>query len=166
MRLIELLLAEFDREAGLTRRVLARAPGDRLDFCPHPRSMTLGRLITHLAELPAWGAALLASDGFDLANRPANDRVEASLADALASFDRNVSAVRHAIVTRTDAELLAPWTLKTEGKDVFTVPRLIALRLLLLEHSTHHRGQLTVYLRLLDVPVPALYGPSADEGHL
>ncbi len=164
MRLTDILLAEFDREAGLTRRVLARAPGDRLDFCPHPRSMTLGRLITHLAELPAWGAALVASDGFDLADRPANDRVEASLADVLAAFDRNISSARQAIVARTDAELLAPWTLKTGGRDVFTVPRLIALRMLLLEHSTHHRGQLTVYLRLLDVPLPPLYGPTADEG--
>lgn len=164
LRFTDILLAEFDREAGLTRRVIARAPADRFDWRPHPRSMTLGRLVTHLADLPGWAATLVASAAYDLADRPAGERVESSLAAAVALFDANVAAVRREIVARTDAELLAPWTLRSDGRDVFTVPRLVALRTLLLEHSTHHRGQLTVYLRLLDVPVPPLYGPTADEG--
>jgi uncharacterized damage-inducible protein DinB len=164
LKFADVLLAEFDREAGLTRRVLARVPANRFDWRPHEKSMTLGRLVTHLAELPGWGASLVAVTEYDLANRPSTDHTEPTLQAALARFDGNVAAARQAIVERTDPELLAPWTLKSEGRELFTAPRLVALRTLLLEHSTHHRGQLTVYLRLLDVPLPPLYGPSADEG--
>jgi uncharacterized damage-inducible protein DinB len=166
LKFVDVLLSEFDREAGLTRRVLARVPPDRLDWQPHPKSMTLRRLITHLAELPGWGASLIASTEYDLANRPATGQADETLDAALSRYDANVAAVRQAIAARTDPELLAPWTLKSEGRELFTAPRLVALRSLLLEHSTHHRGQLTVYLRLLDVPLPPLYGPSADEGRL
>jgi uncharacterized damage-inducible protein DinB len=164
LKFTDVLLAEFDREAGLTRRVLVRVPADRLEWRPHEKSMTLGRLVTHLAELPGWAASLVAATEYDLANRPSTAETDVTLEAALARFDANVAAVRQAIVTRTDGELLAPWTLKSEGRELFTAPRLVALRTLLLEHSTHHRGQLTVYLRLLDVPLPPLYGPSADEG--
>lgn len=166
LKFADVLLAEFDREAGLTRRVIARAPADRFGWRPHEKSMTLGRLVTHLAELPGWAASLVATAEYDLANRPPSDETDPTLEAALARFDANVAAVRQAIVARTDPELLAPWTLKSEGRELFTAPRLVALRTLLLEHSTHHRGQLTVYLRLLDVPLPPLYGPSADEGRL
>jgi uncharacterized damage-inducible protein DinB len=164
LKFADVLLAEFDRESGLTRRVLARVPPDRFEWRPHEKSMTLGRLVTHLAELPGWGASLVTLTEYDLANRPSTTDTEATLASALARFDANVTAARQAIVARTDGELLAPWTLKSDGRELFTAPRLVALRTLLLEHSTHHRGQLTVYLRLLDVPLPPLYGPSADEG--
>jgi uncharacterized damage-inducible protein DinB len=164
MRFTEVLLVEFDREAGFTRRVLERVPQARLSWQPHAKSMSLGRLVNHLVELPAWGSALVARDGYDLSERPAANDAAHSIADSLVAFDRNIAALRQALAARTDGELLAPWTLRSEGREVFTVPRLIALRSLLLEHSTHHRGQLTVYLRLLDVPLPALYGPSADEG--
>jgi uncharacterized damage-inducible protein DinB len=166
LKFADILLAEFDREAGLTRRVLVRVPADRLEWRPHEKSMTLGRLVTHLAELPGWGASLVASTEYDLASRPASNQTDLTLEAALARFDANVGAMRQAIVSRTDPELLAPWTLKSEGRELFTAPRLVALRTLLLDHSTHHRGQLTVYLRLLDVPLPALYGPSADEGRI
>lgn len=164
LKFADVLLAEFDRESGLTRRVLSRVPADRFDWRPHEKSMTLGRLVTHLAELPGWGAALVAATEYDLANRPPAGRTDPTLEAALARFDANVVMARQAILRRTDGELLAPWTLRSEGRELFTAPRLIALRTLLLEHSTHHRGQLTVYLRLLDVPLPPLYGPSADEG--
>lgn len=166
LKFADVLLAEFDRESGLTRRVLARVPADRFDWRPHEKSMTLGRLVTHLAELPGWGASLVAATEYDLANRPPAGHTDLTLEAALARFDTNVATVRQAILGRTDGELLAPWTLKSEGRELFTAPRLVALRTLLLEHSTHHRGQLTVYLRLLDVPLPPLYGPSADEGRL
>ena len=166
LKFADVLLAEFDREAGLTRRVLVRVPSDRFEWRPHEKSMTLGRLVTHLAELPGWGAALVATTEYDLTNRPATDLTDLTLDAALARFDANVAAMRQAIVSRTDPELVAPWTLKSEGRELFTAPRLVALRTLLLDHSTHHRGQLTVYLRLLDVPLPALYGPSADEGRI
>ncbi len=164
LRFSDVLLMEFDREAGLTRRLLTRIPTDRLEWRPHERSMTLGRLATHLAELPAWGVQLIERAEFDLADRPGVDRAEPTASAIVALFDANTAAARSAVVQRSDAELLAPWTLRRSGVDVFTVPRLVALRTLLLQHATHHRGQLSVYLRLLDVPLPPLYGPSADEG--
>jgi len=128
--------------------------------------MTLGRLVTHLAELPGWGASLVETREYDLSQRPATEQTDLTLDAARARFEANVAAMRQAIVSRTDPELLAPWTLKSEGRELFTAPRLVALRTLLLEHSAHHRGQLTVYLRLLDVPLPPLFGPSADEGRI
>ena len=166
LRFGDILLAEFDREAGLTRRLLVRTPEDHMDWRPHPKSMTLGRLVTHLAELAGWGVAVLASDGFDLADRPDGESVEPSVGAVLSRFDASIAAARAEIVGRTDGELLTPWTLRREGRDVFTVPRLVALRTVLLHHSAHHRGQLSVYLRLLDVSLPPLYGPTADEGRL
>jgi uncharacterized damage-inducible protein DinB len=164
LRFADLLLAEYDREAALTRRLITRVPVDRLDWRPHDRSMTLGRLATHLAELAGWGASVLTADAFDLANRPPVDRREASVQAVIDLFDANVRLARAALVGRTDGELLAPWTLRRDGQDVFTVPRLVAARTVLLQHAAHHRGQLSVYLRLLDVPLPPLYGPTADEG--
>jgi uncharacterized damage-inducible protein DinB len=165
MRFVDILLVEFDREAGLTRQVLERLQGDRLDWQPHPRSRTLGQLALHLAELPRWGASVAAGAEFDLEQMPATPSASpANVAGLLTLFEANSSEARRAVSTRTDAELLAPWTLRRAGDEVFTVPRLMAVRTVLLQHATHHRGQLTVYLRLLDVPLPPLYGPTADEG--
>jgi uncharacterized damage-inducible protein DinB len=165
MRFVDILLVEFDREAGLTRQVLERLPGDRFDWQPHPRSRTLGQLGLHLAELPRWGALVAAGAEFDLEHIPTMPAVPpSSVAALLTLFSTNASDARRAVSGRTDAELLAPWTLRRAGEEVFTVPRLMAIRTVLLQHGTHHRGQLTVYLRLLDVPLPPLYGPTADEG--
>jgi uncharacterized damage-inducible protein DinB len=164
VRFIDILLAEFDREANLTYAVLGRIPGDRLDWQPHQRSRTIGQLAAHLADLPRWATAVIEGREFDLDAMPPSTESPASLADVISRFDVNVGEARRALVARTDAELLAPWTLRRGGEEVFTVPRLIAVRTVLLQHATHHRGQLTVYLRLLDVPLPPLYGPSADEG--
>ena len=165
MRFVDILLVEFDREAGLTRQVLERLPGDRFDWQPHPRSRTLGQLALHLAELPRWGALVAAGAEFDLEHIPTVPAVPpSSVAALLTLFSTNASDARRAVSGRTDAELLAPWTLRRAGEEVFTVPRLMAIRTVLLQHGTHHRGQLTVYLRLLDVPLPPLYGPTADEG--
>ena len=163
IRFVDVLLAEFDRETALTRRLLVRMPADRLDWQPHARSRTLGGLAMHLAELAAWGAVLVEQAEFDLESRRPADRSSASLDELLSLYDANVTLVRRAVASKTDAELLAPWTLRRGGTEVFTVPRLIALRTLLLQHATHHRGQLSVYLRLLDVPLPPIYGPTADE---
>jgi uncharacterized damage-inducible protein DinB len=163
MRFVDILLVEFDREARLTRQVLERLPGDRLDWQPHPRSRTLGQLALHLAELPRWGASVAAGAEFDLEQISIAPPMAPSAA-LLTLYDANTSEARRAVSTRTDAELLAPWTLRRAGDEVFTVPRLMAVRTVLLQHATHHRGQLTVYLRLLDVPLPPLYGPTADEG--
>jgi uncharacterized damage-inducible protein DinB len=163
---LSLLLSEFDREMGATRRVLARVPDAHLTWRPHQRSMPLGRLATHVASLPGWLAAIVREDAFDLANVPAEPIEDASTAAAIARFDAAAADARRALVDTTDARLLANWTLRKEGHDLVSAPRIVALRTEGLYHLTHHRGQLTVYLRLLDVPLPPIYGPTADEGRL
>lgn len=124
--------------------------------------MTLGGLATHLANLPIWGDIILNQTSFDLADAPPQLNEKVSRAEVLADFDQKVRATR-AWLDRTDAELVAPWTLKRGGQQMFTMPRVAAFRSFVLSHSIHHRGQLSVYLRLNDVPVPAIYGPTADE---
>lgn len=164
--LLDQCLSEFDREIGVTRRVLARVPGDRLSWGPHPRSMTLGRLATHLASLPGWLPQILNETTFDLASLPAMALVDESSAAILARFDAGVADARRALRESTDARLADTWTLRKDGEVILTLPRIVALRTEGLYHLTHHRGQLTVYLRLLDIPVPPIYGPTADEGRL
>lgn len=162
----EQCLSEFDRELGVTRRVLQRVPGDRLTWAPHIRSMTLGRLATHIASLPGWLPVFLETSSFDLADLPAQWAGDPSVDDILSRFDANTATARRALVATTDARLAEIWTLRKDGQVVVTVPRIVALRTEALYPLTHHRGQLTVYLRLLDVPVPPIYGPTADEGRL
>src|SRR5262252_8745912 len=157
------LLADFDHEMGTTRRLLERLPDDRLGWKPHPRSMTLGGLATHLSTIPQWGNTILDATAFDLAEAPPNAAEKTSRADILASFDAVCRATR-AAMDKTDAEYQALWTLKRGGQQVFSVPRVAAFRSFVLHHVIHHRGQLSLYLRMNDVPVPAIYGPSADEG--
>lgn len=164
--LMDQLISEFDRESGATRRVLARVPGDRLTWQPHLRSMTLGRLATHIAELPAWIAYIAQEPGFDLASVPEVPRLESSVQAIATLFDAGIANARQALCASTDARLLETWTLRHKGQSVLTLPRIVALRTEGLYHLTHHRGQLTVYLRLLDVPLPPVYGPTADEGRL
>jgi uncharacterized damage-inducible protein DinB len=164
--LLDQCLSEFDREMGATRRVLMRVPDDRLSWRPHPRSMTLGRLATHVAEIPGWAQGVLDAPGFDLADicaAPAEDPA----ADAVRTrFEASVARARAALTASTDARLAETWTLRKDGLVLLTVPRIVALRTECLYHLTHHRGQLTVYLRLLDIAVPPTYGPTADEGRL
>jgi uncharacterized damage-inducible protein DinB len=149
---------------GLTRRVLERVPDGQFDWKPHQKSMTLGRLAEHLAELPGWAKVSIQMDGTDMmVGRPADHVPPATRAAVLELFDRNVSEARSALSGRTDAELMAPWTLRAAGKEVFTMPKAIVLRSFVMNHVIHHRGQMTVYLRQHDVPVPSIYGPSADE---
>ena len=157
------LLADFDHEMGTTRRLLERLPDDRLSWKPHAKSMSLGGLATHLANLPHWGATILNDASFDLAAAPPNLAEKASRAEILAAFDDTCRATR-AMMEKTDAEYQSLWTLERGGQQVFSVPRVAAFRSFVLHHVIHHRGQLSVYLRLNDVPVPAIYGPSADEG--
>jgi len=164
--LLDQCLSEFDREIGVTRRVLARVPGDRLSWGPHPRSMTLGRLATHIASLPGWLPQILNETTFDLASLPAMALVDETLVAILARFDTGVADARRALRESTDARLADTWTLLKDGEVILTLPRIVALRTEGLYHLTHHRGQLTVYLRLLDIPVPPIYGPTADEGRL
>lgn len=163
MALKDGLLAEYDHEMGTTRKLFDRLPDDRFSWKPHEKSMTLGGLATHLSNLPHWGDMILNRPMFDLAEAPPNLQAKASRAEVLAFFDERVKATR-GWLDKTDAELVAPWTLKRGGQQMFTMPRIAAFRSFVLSHSIHHRGQLSVYLRLNDVPVPAMYGPTADEG--
>jgi uncharacterized damage-inducible protein DinB len=160
----EALLPEYDREMGLTRRLLERVPDAQFPWKPHERSMPLGRLAEHLAELPHWVVESITNISTEISTRtPADHQPPATRQAVLALFDQNVKAGRAALAGRTDAELMAPWTLKAQGKEVFTMPKAAALRNFVMNHVIHHRGQLSVYLRLQDIPLPSMYGPSGDE---
>ena len=162
MALVDALLPEFDHEMTTTRKVLERVPEDRFDWKPHAKSFSLGELATHLTELAMWGGATLQQSEVNLAD--GGTRVPAaSRADLLAAFDKNVAATRAQLVGKTDAEFMAPWALKRGDQTIFSMPKAAVWRSFVLSHLIHHRGQLSVYLRMQDVPLPSIYGPSADE---
>lgn len=165
MALVDALLPEFDHEVALTRRLLERVPDGRLDYQPHPKSMTLGALATHLGQLGQWGRMTMTETGVDLESmgRLSAGDLPTSRAGLVAAFDEKMAAARAALSGRTDAELLAPWTLRRGQQTFFTMPKASCWRTFVMNHLIHHRGQLTVYLRELDVPLPSIYGPSADE---
>jgi hypothetical protein len=160
--IVDALLPEFDHEMGVTRRVLERVPEDKFAWTPHPKSRSLIELSTHVATIPSLGVPTLNQPELDLGGQtlatPASSRV-----DLLARFDKNVAETRAALVGKTDGEMMVVWSLKNNGQKLFTMPRLAVWRSFVLNHLVHHRAQLGVYLRLNDVPVPAMYGPSADE---
>jgi len=162
MAIKDSLLAEFDHEMGTTRRLLERLPNDRFAWRPHDKSMALGELATHLSNLPTWGAVILKERSFDLAEAPPPLAAKTSTADVLAAFDDTVRATREQM-DRLDIEYTAPWTLRRAGQEVFTLPRMAAFRTFVINHTIHHRGQLSVYLRMNGVPLPSIYGPTADE---
>jgi uncharacterized damage-inducible protein DinB len=159
----EAFIVEFDHEMAATRRVLERAPDAAFGWSPHARSFSLGGLASHLAQLPHWGRQILDAESYDLAGATGQPEPKATRAEVLEMFDRHVGEVRRALAAGSDAELAAPWTLKRGSHIVLSMPRIAALRRFLLHHVIHHRGQMTVYLRLLEVAVPPLYGPTADE---
>jgi uncharacterized damage-inducible protein DinB len=162
MPLIEALLPEFDHEMSTTRTVLERVPGDKFEWRPHQKSYSIGQLASHLATIPTLGEIAITRPDLDAsaAQMPQSPRSHAEL---LATFDRNAAAARAALAAATDAVLMSPWSLKRGGQTLFTQPKTTVWRGFVMSHLIHHRGQLCVYLRLLDVPVPSVYGPSADE---
>jgi uncharacterized damage-inducible protein DinB len=160
------LIPEFDHEMASLRRALERVPEASFAFRPHEKSMTLGRLATHLSEIPLHAVSTLGQSELDVAppgQPPFVPRTLATTGAILAQLDRNIATARAAILATPDADFAKPWTLKAGGTPVYTLPRLAVYRSWTMSHMIHHRGQLSVYLRLVGAKVPALYGPSADE---
>ncbi len=166
MPLNQMILPEFDHEMANTRRSLERVPEDKFAWKPHEKSPNMGWLAGHIAVLPSWTRPALEQASIDIAppgaqqNRSPEPKTSAEL---LAAFDKNVAEARALIASATDEQMMLPWTLLSGGQKVFTQPRFAVLRGFVLNHMIHHRAQLGVYLRLNNVPVPAIYGPSADE---
>ena len=161
MGLAEQFAAELTREAATTRRVLERVPESQLMWRPHPKSMTLGQLAFHIAELPRGIAMLLANLDAEVPRVPLRD--DASVAEILATLDATVPFANQRLAEWGDDGLAARWRMTREGKTLLEMPRMAMWRSVMLNHWYHHRGQLTVYLRLCDVPLPQVYGPTADE---
>jgi uncharacterized damage-inducible protein DinB len=166
MSIIQTLLPEFDHEMANTRRLLEVVPAADAGWRPHPKSYSLGDLAAHIATLPLWGRLVLQQPELDL-GLPANASIAqepfTTVAELVDRFDRHVREARAALASMSDAAMGVTWTLKNRGTAVFSQPRAAVLRGFVLSHTIHHRGQLTVYLRLRDVPLPSLYGPTADS---
>ncbi|MFP3947771.1 MAG: DinB family protein [Longimicrobiales bacterium] len=162
--LIEMALGDLEREMNATERVLKRVPDDRLDWRPHEKSWTLGELASHVANLLNWAKMAIEGDEYDMAGPgfPGGQSPESS-EEILETFYGLKSDVVNALGAADDATMSKPWTLRHGDRELFTLPRAAVLRTWSLSHMIHHRGQLTVYLRLLDVAVPPTYGPTADE---
>ena len=163
MTVAETFLPLYDAEIATTRRVLERIPEDKLTWKPHDKSMSLGRLAGHIAELPGLGLRIVKQEKFVAGAGPRTPLEVTSREQALQMLDENAAKTRAAIAEASDAELGKMWSLEAHGKTFFTSSQIDALRGFMLHHLVHHRGQFSVYLRLTDVPVPMIYGPSADE---
>jgi uncharacterized damage-inducible protein DinB len=165
MSIADSFLPEFDHEMGVTRQLLERVPEAKASWKPHQKSFSLGDLSAHLSSIPSWAGLTLKQTEFDT-NPPGGQSFTpptfSSTAETLKVFDENVKTAREAIAATSDGEMMVAWTLKNGGKDVFSMPRVGVLRSFVMNHLIHHRGQLSVYLRLQDVPLPSIYGPSAD----
>lgn len=165
MSIAESLLPEFDHEMANTRRLLQLVPTAEAGWRPHPKSYPLGDLAAHIATIPLWGRMVLQEPELDLGS-PANASIArvqfTTVPELLDQFDRHVREARAALASTSDAAMGVTWTLKNAGSTVFSMPRVAVLRGFVLSHLIHHRGQLSVYLRLRDVPLPSIYGPTAD----
>jgi uncharacterized damage-inducible protein DinB len=162
-----MLLNEFDQEMAGTRKTLERVPDDKFDWKPHQKSTTMGNLATHLANIPTWAVHAITKDSIDIApvgEGPLRAEPARSREEVLERFDKAVTQARAAINEASNEVLLQPWSLLSGGKTVMTLPRVGVLRGFVMNHNIHHRAQLGVYLRLNDIAVPSIYGPSADEG--
>ncbi len=167
MAISEALLPEFDQEIPGVRRTLERVPADKFEWRPHERSGTMIWLAGHLANIPSWALLTIGQDSLDLA--PGGEPMPppptpATVEELVATFDMHAATAREAIAGAADDALLQPWSLLHNGATVMTLPKIAVLRSFVMNHLIHHRAQLGVYLRLNDVPVPSIYGPSADEG--
>lgn len=161
MPLANALVAEFEQEGKATIRMLERVPADKLDWTPHVKSMTLGRLAWHVASIPAIGMRVLNAATFEVGN--AGPPAMPENPDFVNTFQRNLDSAKTFLATMDDDALRAPFTITREGKLLNQSRKVVMIRTIMMNHSYHHRGQLSVYLRMLDIPLPAIYGSSADE---
>jgi uncharacterized damage-inducible protein DinB len=169
MAIKDMFLPEFDQEMTTTRKTLERIPEDKLGWKPHEKSMPLGRLAGHVAELAGWAVPTLLQDSLDFAppgQPPFQPTIATSQKQVLEIFDKNRDESRRAIAGTSDPEFMKNWSLLRAGKVLMTMPKIAVLRSFCINHVIHHRAQLGVYLRLNNIPVPSSYGPSADEGAL
>jgi uncharacterized damage-inducible protein DinB len=165
MSYAETILPEFEQETAKTRKVLERVPEDKLDWRPHPRSNTIGWNANHLADIPKWVEMTLTTTSLDIApeGKPQQSPKLKKRQEILEQFDRNVAAAKKALAAVKDADVGQGWSLLQGGKPLFTMPRSVVLRNFVLNHMIHHRAILCVYLRMNDIPVPGMFGPSGDE---
>ncbi|HYF48086.1 MAG TPA: DinB family protein [Planctomycetota bacterium] len=163
------ILPEFDHEMATTRKVIERLPEDKHDWKPHPKSMSLGDLTNHLINIAEWGVVTLKQESFDFAPVGGPQYKTPDLrtkAARLAKWDKDIADCRSALMSISDEAMMKPWSLLAGGKVIFSMPRVATFRSFVLSHNIHHRAQLCIYLRLNDIPVPSVYGPSADEGSM
>ena len=167
MAIAQSLLPEFEQEMANTRKTLERVPDEKFEFKPHPKSGSMGWLAGHLANLPLWAVMTLQQDSLDIApagGQPFKLPDTKNRQQVLEVFDRNVADAKKGIAAASDEQLMKPWSLLKTGQPIMTMPKVVVLRSFVMNHIIHHRAQMGVYLRLNDLPVPSIYGPSADEG--
>ncbi len=155
---------ELEHEAISTRKIIERLPEDKFDWKPHEKSMTLSKLAGHIIEMISWTAPTIKQDGIDFATMNYEPKVYTTTASMLEDFDKNVADAKAILTNVDDAEFFKSWYMRNGEKLYFEMPRIAVMRSFVLSHIIHHRGQLSVFIRLLDIPVPEIYGPSADEG--
>ncbi|MBK9156081.1 MAG: DinB family protein [Chloracidobacterium sp.] len=160
------LIAEMEHEAAVTRTCLERVPADKFSWKPHEKSMEFGRLATHVAEMFGWTPATLQHDELDFAKMDYKPFEPASTEDLLEYLDKNVAEAIDTLRNTTDEQFMGTWTMRNGDTVYFTLPKVAVMRSFVMNHIVHHRGQLSVYLRLNDIAVPSIYGPSADEGQM
>jgi len=165
-RLSKAFLGELENEAKVTRSVLERVPADKFDWKPHEKSMAMGRLATHIAEMFGWTKETLKSDVLDFAAFDYKPFEPKSTEELLAFFDDHIAKAKQILSETSDETFLTEWTMRNGEQVYFTLPKVAVMRSFVMNHIIHHRGQLSVYLRLNDIPVPSIYGPSADEGQM
>ena len=162
-KMLEPMMGELRQEAATTRRVLERVPEGKLSWKPHPKSMSLGQLAIHVAAIPGNISKLAQVDEFDVSGVNFEPPAPSNTKEILTTFDASLQAAEEYLGGLSESAALANWRMTARGKELLNIPRIGLLRTIMLNHWYHHRGQLSVYLRQLDVPVPSIYGPSADE---
>jgi uncharacterized damage-inducible protein DinB len=163
IKMLEPMVSEIQQEAAITKRVLERVPADKLTWKPHPKSMSLGQLAIHVATIPGNLSRLAQQDGLDVSQAKFEPEQPNSLKEILAALDTSIKAAEENLSKFSESAVMGTWRMTAKGQEVFAIPRMALLRSIMLNHWYHHRGQLSVYLRLLEVPVPVIYGRSADE---